>query len=306
MPKTKDDIVWTGFVSPDRVFPKPDQPRRYFDEEKLKLLARSIEKDGQEHPSKVKVLQGEGLDATFQIVDGERRWRACALIKKPLWVVVCRIESDRAHFRSSGVSNLASEPLSPLETAYTLERVKREYNMTQAEVAEVFCKSAGWANQYLSLLKLPTEIQRLLEGSVPKKNRLSFSVAVALSPFSHDTQMKFVARMRKHKWKTNRALQELRKLGRELGVSVKEGKRVRNPRDDYRILLRFLRRAKEDAEMLLEIPEERFDAMFASRDALERLSTLKSVQEVLNTVGVLQHAIKRATRPENTSNQKAV
>ena len=117
-------------VDPERVHPFKGQPRRYFNEASIKALAKSIETSGQKQPATVRVISGEGEEREFELIDGERRWRACLMIGKPLNAVI-RVETERKHqFLSAAVANFLKEPHTPLEIAHALLEIKMDFNLT--------------------------------------------------------------------------------------------------------------------------------------------------------------------------------
>ncbi len=150
-------------VDIDRLSPGRLQPRRRFAPEGLAELAASIREQGLVQPIVV-VPRGE----RFEIVAGERRWRAAAqagLTRVP--VVVREPASDRDLLEIALVENLQREDLNPLEAAGAYARLKEEFHLTQEEIASRVGKDRATVANTLRLLKLPASVrEKTAEGSL--------------------------------------------------------------------------------------------------------------------------------------------
>lgn len=138
--------------------PHPEQPRRHFDEGALSELAESIAKRGVIQPIIVRPHGGG-----FQIVAGERRWRAsqrAGLHKIP---AVIRSISDDKLLELALIENIQRQELNPIEEAQAYQRLIHSLGLTQDEVAHQVGKDRTSITNYLRLLNLPPEIQRMLE-----------------------------------------------------------------------------------------------------------------------------------------------
>ncbi len=143
----------------DLIDPNPDQPRTRFPEEKLDELARSIRANGLVQPILLRRI-GEGR---YQIVAGERRWRAsqrAGLHKIP---AVIRSISDDKLLELALIENIQRQELNPIEEAQAYQRLIHSLGLTQDEVAHQVGKDRTSITNYLRLLNLPPEIQRMLE-----------------------------------------------------------------------------------------------------------------------------------------------
>ncbi len=144
------------------VVPNPDQPRRQFKEDELAELAASIEKHGILQPLLVRPM----LDGTYQIVAGERRWRAARLAGLTEVPVVIRELSDRETAELALIENLQREDLSAMEEALGYQRLMQEYDMTQEEVATAVNKSRPAVANALRLLKLPEAVAEMVSNGI--------------------------------------------------------------------------------------------------------------------------------------------
>ncbi len=145
------------------VVPNPDQPRRQFKEDELAELAASIEKHGILQPLLVRPM----LDGTYQIVAGERRWRAARLAGLTDVPVVIRELTDRETAELALIENLQREDLNAMEEALGYQRLMQEYDLTQEQVASAVNKSRPAVANALRLLKLPEAVATMVaEGTI--------------------------------------------------------------------------------------------------------------------------------------------
>ena len=162
-------------VDIDRILPNSHQPRKNFDEESLEELADSIRAHGVVQPIVVRPLE----DGFFQLIAGERRWRAsqrAGLFRIP---AVVRETGEHAALEIALIENLQREDLNPIEEAHAYERLIVDFGMTQEEVARRVGKNRATVANMLRLLKLPPEVQQWLS-----ENRLTTGHAKALLSLS--------------------------------------------------------------------------------------------------------------------------
>jgi ParB family chromosome partitioning protein len=137
------------------------QPRRNFAEDELDMLARSIRDQGLLQPLLVRPLSAG--EAGFELVAGERRWRAAQRIGLHEVPVVVRVLGDAEAIELALVENLQREDLSALEEAAAYRRLIDAFGRTQAELAEAVGKSRSHVANTLRLLSLPPEVRRRLD-----------------------------------------------------------------------------------------------------------------------------------------------
>lgn len=139
----------------DDIKPNPNQPRRTFDEETLEELATSIKELGVVQPLSVRDMG----DGTYQIIAGERRWRAASkagLNSVPAYV---RSASDSEVTEMALIENIQREDLNAIEVALAFRNLIDTYNLTQERLSERLGKNRVTITNHLRLLKLPAEIQ---------------------------------------------------------------------------------------------------------------------------------------------------
>jgi ParB family transcriptional regulator, chromosome partitioning protein len=141
--------------------PSAFQPRRRFAEAELDALAQSIREKGILQPLLVRRLTGE--ESVFELVAGERRWRAAQRVGMHEVPVIVRAFADSEALEIALVENLQREDLSPLEEAEAYSRLMEEFGRTQAALAEAVGKSRSHVANTLRLLSVPAPIRRRLE-----------------------------------------------------------------------------------------------------------------------------------------------
>lgn len=136
------------------------QPRLTLEPEALQELANSIKAQGVVQPVVVRPLQDSGR---FELIAGERRWRAAQLAGLTEIPAVIKTVPDRAVMSIALIENIQREQLNPLEEALALQRLLNEFAMTHQEVAEAIGRSRAAVSNLLRLLELGHEAKRLLE-----------------------------------------------------------------------------------------------------------------------------------------------
>ena len=145
-------------VPTDAVEANPYQPRKYFDDERLKELADSIRADGVLQPV---VVRRKG--AKYELIMGERRLQAARLAGVPTIPVVVRDVRDADALRLAIVENIQRENLNAIEEAQAYRRLIAEFGMSQADVAGLVSKDRSSVANTLRLLNLPPDVQRMVE-----------------------------------------------------------------------------------------------------------------------------------------------
>jgi ParB family chromosome partitioning protein len=175
------DIDARPAVNPDRLVPiefvgrNPRNPRRYFDESDLQDLASSIRQHGIVQPVVVRTIG----DNRFEIIAGERRWRAAQLSGLTDIPVIIRDVDDRTALEIAIVENVQRSDLNPLEEAMGYELLIADHGYTQNDLGEIIGKSRSHVANSLRLLKLPEPVRDMLAAG-----SLSAGHARALIPTS--------------------------------------------------------------------------------------------------------------------------
>ncbi len=142
----------------ERVFSNPGQPRQHFDEDALQDLAASIREHGVLQP----VLVRPRADGDYQIIAGERRWRASKIAGMAQIPVIVEHIDDEAALEIAIIENLQREDISPLEEADMFERMTREHGYSLRKLATKLGKDKGYLENRLRLADAPPEIRELV------------------------------------------------------------------------------------------------------------------------------------------------
>lgn len=143
-----------------KIHPNPNQPRTYFDEEALQELANSIHEMGIVSPITLRQLD----DDTYQIIAGERRYRASKLAGLDKIPAYIKTNQDEQHVQLMAlIENIQREDLNAIEIALCYYKLMEEYSLTQEGLSERVGKKRATIANYLRLLKLPAEIQLALK-----------------------------------------------------------------------------------------------------------------------------------------------
>ena len=143
----------------DEIRPNPYQPRKNFDEENLKDLSDSIRKNGVFQPIIVRKSSVMG----YEIIAGERRFRASKLAGKDSIPAIVRAINDEQMMEVAVLENLQREDLSPLEEAEAYSTLMKNLKITQSELSKRLGKSRPYIANYLRLLDLPREVKTLVQ-----------------------------------------------------------------------------------------------------------------------------------------------
>ena len=156
--KTEEKEATDGvMLNINKVEPNRDQPRKNFDEDALLELAESIKQFGILQP-----LLVQKKDDYYQIVAGERRWRAAKMAGIKEVPVIIKQLSDQEIMEISLIENIQRENLNPIEEAHAYKRLLNEFNLKQDEVAERVSKSRTAVTNSMRLLKLNEKVQQMV------------------------------------------------------------------------------------------------------------------------------------------------
>jgi len=202
----------------DRIWPNPSQPRQRFDAERLDELAASLKAEGVLQPVVVRPAEGG-----FELIAGERRWRAAQIAGLLRIPAVVRDVSDDRLLQLALIENLQREELSPVEEAHAYQTLITEMGWSQQEVAERVGKQRTTVTNALRLLNLPVEVQELVQDGA-----LSGGHAKALAGLTDSTTQVDLARRIVRDGLSVRAAEE---LVRRPGKGSKRSRPQSGPRD---------------------------------------------------------------------------
>jgi ParB family chromosome partitioning protein len=149
-------------ISVEEIDRNPFQTRTHVDEGELAELAASITANGVVQPILVRPL----ASGRFQLIAGERRWRASQIAGKKTIPAILRQVSDEQALEITIVENLQRADLNPMEQARAFERLSREFHMTQEQIATRTGKDRVSVSNFMRLLSMPEAVQKLVENNI--------------------------------------------------------------------------------------------------------------------------------------------
>lgn len=177
-------------VAIEDLIPGAYQPRYKFAEEALAELADSIKVQGIVQPIIVKLNDGQ-----YEIIAGERRWRAAKMAGLERVPVVVRQADNQATLAMGLIENMQREDLNPIEVAVGLKRLMQEFELTQQDVADAVGRSRSGVTNLLRLLKLPEMIQEWLHDGL-----LTMGHARAIITFPQEIQLELAQKAIDRQW----------------------------------------------------------------------------------------------------------
>ena len=175
----------------EQLQPGQYQPRKQFAAEALQELADSIKVQGVVQPIIVRLISTD----KYEIIAGERRWRAAQLAGLDKVPVVIRQADSQATLAMALIENIQREDLNPIETAVGLKRLVKEFDLTQQQVADAVGRSRAAVSNLLRLLKLPENIQNALHDGL-----LSMGHARAIISLPEDIQKQLAEKSIEKGW----------------------------------------------------------------------------------------------------------
>lgn len=166
------------FVPLEALKPSPFQPRRTFDETALKNLANSIKHSGIMAPIIVREVGGQ-----YELIAGERRWRASQLLGSPTIPAIVRVLSDEQAAEWALVENVQREDLNPIERATALKHIEERFGAAHSDIAQRLGMDRSTVSNLLRLLDLEPEIREMVE-----KGQITAGHARALLPINSGEQ----------------------------------------------------------------------------------------------------------------------
>lgn len=168
----------------NRIEPNKDQPRKHFNEDALAELSDSIKQYGIIEP--VVVCKRKGF---YEIIAGERRWRAAKMAGVKEVPVVIKNYTDQEIVEIALIENLQREDLNPIEEALAYNRLIKEFNLKQDEVAERVSKSRATISNSLRLLKLDEKVQQMLIDDMLSTGHVRTLISIDNAKLQYDTAL---------------------------------------------------------------------------------------------------------------------
>ncbi len=212
----REEII---YVQSGQIKPNPFQPRENFDQSSIEELAQSIKEKGVIQPLLVR-RRGDN----YELIAGERRFRASNILGLKEIPVIVRDVSDQDSLELALIENIQREGLNPIEEAHAYQHLMDKFKVTQEKISEVLGKARVTITNTLRLLKLPHEIQEEM-----KKGRISFAHGRALLEVEDTNQQRKLVQDIISKGLSVRELENLIKSNRPKLIKRKIGQGQREP-----------------------------------------------------------------------------
>lgn len=180
------------------VEPNKDQPRRNFDDEALQELAGSIKVHGILQP----LVVAPHTNGKYQIIAGERRWRAAGMAGLKTVPVIVRTLQEQAKLEISIIENVQRVDLSPLEQAVSIEKLHQQFGLPYEGIAKQLGKATSTVNNIVRLLQLPTEAREALNTKIITEGHARAILALKDNPAA---QQQLLAAIVKNAWSVREA-----------------------------------------------------------------------------------------------------
>lgn len=275
----------------EQIRPFDGQPRHYFDEQALQELADSIKMYGQFTPAwvvEVGCAQDAGRYKQYELVAGERRWRACKLAGVTTLLCEVRTYSKDEQYVASVMENFGRKDCTTMETARSVGRLLKQYGGDGAKTAKLFARSEAWIRQMSLLTRLEPEVAAMLE---PPNARLTTLVGCSLANLQPETQIRLAKQIAGRGLKHKAALAFVRNAVTNNERVHKQG-RTRKPSDDFDILRRFLDTLGPQAQIIMGIGKDRFNVIFANRDPNSRKNVRAMIEKRITQLRQLEEMLQ--------------
>jgi len=192
--------------------PNPRQPRTVFDEDELSELVESIAEVGLLQPVVVRPLDGDGPEPAYELVMGERRWRATQAAELTAIPAIVRRTEDADLLRDALLENLHRSQLNPLEEAAAYQQMLQDFDCSQEELSRRIKRSRPQISNTIRLLKLPPSVQRRVAAGVLSAGHARALLMIEDQPAQERMAQRIVA-----EGLSVRATEELAALGDRTG-----------------------------------------------------------------------------------------
>ncbi len=305
-PTKYDSVFW---VEVDRIQPNPFQPRREFDELRLKSLAESIRQYGVLQPLVVTRTDVEredgGLQSHYELIAGERRLRASKLIGLREVPVVIRVgeQTDHMKLELALIENLQREDLNAIDRAKSLAQLAEEFGLSHAEIAEKIGRSREFVSNSIRLLSLPEDVQNAVINKELSEGHARALLMLAHKPEELNTVFKeimlkktsvrmveqLVRRFAQDKIRKHDKTPEMMELEKSLTETLGTRVVIQNGPTGGRLLIEFF--SPEDLSNIA--------ALFAAQQAIRGQEILQAAVEAVAAEEMTESMNANAEVPED-------
>jgi ParB family chromosome partitioning protein len=268
-----------------------EQPRKFFDPVSLRGLADSIRELGQITPALVRPLVPHVKDFEYELVEGERRIRACLMagVSSLRAEVDENIKSGDEQFVKSVAANFNRDGHPPIECAHAIERLKK-MGQTDAQIGTIMGgKSTSWVQQHRSLLKLVPDVLAMLDPALPSEKQLSFCIAIQLV----DKPPEYQVELARSIVEMNLGMREATHLIYKT-IHAKGHSNTRGIYKQFNNLSNFIKRATKQLDLDLDVSDEHFLVLIKSKELQRRMQLLENVELLEKKVKALKEKTLKA------------
>lgn len=285
------DMVREVLMVPCRkVRPFDGQPRQYFKKSSLQELADSIAEVGQVTPALVRRLDTLEDGYEFELIEGERRFRACIMLDRPLKVEVdIDTKNDRKlQYKKSVAANFGREGHTPIESARAIKKL-REDGETIKSVADIMGKSMGWVNQYSNLLKLDPQVITLLEPQHTEEEKLiPVSIGFMLVEVPMPYQLHLAKRISEHNLSMDSARNLIHATLHDRGIT-----QTLRPHREFGRISMNAKKTLGHLTSLLEMPNAQLQHIVKPAGLQRRMALLEQVAGISKKAQELEKKLKK-------------
>lgn len=249
------------YIDINDIKPNTGQPRKHFDEEKLEELASSIQQHGLIQPIVLRKLK-----TGYEIVAGERRWRACRIVGLKEVPCIVKELTDEENMLLAIIENMQREDLNPIEEAEGLKQMIDTYGLTQEQVSYSVGKSRPYITNSLRLLKLPEEVRTLTASG-----EISVGHAKALAAVKDRDKQITLA---KKTAKDGLSVRQIELMAKETKAPARKAPKVKKSADEKKIEEDMKNALGTKVNLNRKGKKGKIEIEFYSDDELERLIEL--------------------------------
>ncbi len=280
--ETEEEAASCRMIPCNRIRRYKHQPRRHFDEKDMRDLEDSIREVGVVNAIKVKAVKDDPL-YDYELVDGERRWRASQTVGVPLIKAIIEqgalTEDEFQQFVVSVASNFGSVAHPVLEKAEAMKRLK-DGGKTVEQIARICTCSPGSVYQHLGLLRLHPEVQALMSHEQPRSRRLNFTMAMSMVILPLDLQVEFATMVTTHKMSIAKARHWMRQKALSHGHRI--GSLSHTPTKDWQKFSTFITNLADVLPTYIDMPGR----TIAELTVAQTLTKVEKIDQLLKQIQV--------------------
>lgn len=276
-------------VPTSQIRPMKGQPRTNFDQAKLIEFGENLKEQEQIQPViVVRLDEPDKNGCLYELVSGERRWRASKIAKIPkIKVVVGKRVDPLQQFIDAIIANCHSEELSTLETIQAVGRLHAA-GKTDMEIAKIFGKrSSVWTYQHRRALELTPEVLKLMGPEIPEEKRIPLSSANLLVGLPQEEQMGFAELISEK----GLSAKQVNHLVKNRLAECGSARRTRS-KDEFDSARKFFLRMNAEFELYIDHGESRIENLFKNRTPDEVKLLLRLIKDCSDNLTVVQRAFQ--------------